>query len=415
MNKNIESKSAKSPQSARKSALESIESMESQVVESLKSVESVESQSLEIREALQSPKKAKKGALESREALESQESSESQKSQKAQKAPKAHKEAVVLLNMGGANNLFEVELFLKNMFADPLILRIKSDFMRKIVASMIINARLEKIKKNYRALGGKSPITEITYNLTKLLNRADNSRFYTYSMRYVPPFARSVVEDLKARGITHITLFSMYPQYSTTTTLSAVRDFLGALKSLDYAPKVEIVESYAEDVAFVKSCVECIKDAQSNFDDDERFSDFVLLLSAHSIPQSVVESGDIYEREIEASANALKNALKAQGVDFKDIAICYQSKVGPTKWLGPSTIDMIKKFRDEKLLIYPLAFSIDNYETEFELEIDNRALADSLGVPKYIVCKCPNATPNFAKAIVEIILRKKKDINEAHI
>ncbi len=325
------------------------------------------------------------------------------------------KEAVVLLNMGGANNLFEVELFLKNMFADPLILRIKSNFMRKMVANMIINGRLDKLKANYTAIGSKSPLVEITYNLTKILGEVDNSRFYTYAMRYAPPYAKNVAMDLKEKGIDKITLFTMYPQYSTTTTLSSVRDFLGALKALNYAPKVEIVENYADDLAFVKCCVERIKEAQSNFNSDESFSDFVLLLSTHSIPQSVADSGDIYESEVAKSTEAIKAELIEQGICFKDIVICYQSKVGPTKWLGPSTIDTIKKHRNEKLVIYPLAFTIDNYETEFELEIDNRKLADSLGVPKYIVCKCPNATTNFAKAIVEIMLRKKKDINEAHI
>ena len=341
-------------------------------------------------------------------------SNESHESQ-SKSTNESKKEAVVLLNMGGANNLFEVELFLKNMFADPLILRIKSNFMRKMVANMIINGRLDKLKANYTAIGSKSPLVEITYNLTKILGEVDNSRFYTYAMRYTPPYAKNVVADLKERKIEKITLFTMYPQYSTTTTLSSVRDFLNALKENNYAPKVEIVESYADDLAFIKCCVERIKEAQSNFSSDESFGDFVLLLSTHSIPQSVVDSGDIYESEVVKSTEAIKAELQRQGICFKDIVICYQSKVGPTKWLSPSTIDTIKKHRNEKLLIYPLAFTIDNYETEFELEIDNRKLADSLGVPKYIICKCPNATTNFAKAIVEIILKKRKDINEAHI
>lgn len=325
------------------------------------------------------------------------------------------KEAVVLLNMGGVNNLFEVETFLRNMFADPLILRIKSNFLRKIVANIIINARLERLKANYRAIGSKSPLVETTYNLTKILGVIDNSRLYTYAMRYTPPYAKNVAQDLMNRGITKITLFSMYPQFSTTTTLSSVRDFLGALKELNYTPKVDIVESYADDLGFAKICVEHIKEVQSNFSSDESFSDFVLLVSTHSIPQSVADAGDIYESEVVKNTEAIKKQLKEQGIAFKDIVICYQSKVGPIKWLGPSTIDMIKKHRKEKIIIYPLAFTIDNYETEFELDIDNRKLADSLGVKKYIVCKCPNATTNFAKVIVELILHKRKDINEASV
>lgn len=328
---------------------------------------------------------------------------------------KVIKEAVVLLNMGGPNSLFEVELFLKNMFADPLILRVKSAFMRKIIASMIINARIEKLRENFKSIGGKSPIVELTYTLTQKLSRIDNSRFYTYAMRYTPPYAKNVVADLASRNIEKITLFTMYPQYSTTTTLSSVRDFLAALKELDYHPKVEIVESYANDSGFIESCVEKIKEAKNNFDSDEDFSDFILLLSTHSIPQSVVDSGDIYESEVKKSFEAIKATLSKQHIKFKDIVVCYQSKLGPIKWLTPSTVDTIKKYRKEKLIIYPLAFTMDNYETNFELEIDNRTLANELGVRKYIVCKCPNFTPRFAEAIVNLVLKKRKDINEANL
>ena len=325
------------------------------------------------------------------------------------------KEAVVLLNMGGPNSLFEVELFLKNMFADPLILRIKSALFRKFVGNMIINARVDRVRENFKSIGGKSPLVELTYTLTQKLSEIDNARFYTYAMRYTPPYAKNVVADLRERGVEKITLFTMYPQYSTTTTLSSVRDFLGALKEINYNPKLEIVESYANDCGFILSCVEKIKEAKSNFAISEDFSDYVLLLSTHSIPQSVVDSGDIYESEIKKSTEAIKETLKSQKIRFKDIVICYQSKLGPVKWLSPSTIDTIKKYKKEKLMIYPLSFSIDNYETNFELEIDNRRLADEIGVPKYIVCKCPNFSPTFAKAIVNLILTKRKDINEANL
>lgn len=339
------------------------------------------------------------------------------KSKKAQEKSENQEktEAVVLLNMGGPNSLFEAEVFLRNMFADPLILRVKNVFIRKIIANMIINMRLEKMQENYKNIGGKSPLAELTYTLTQKLSEIDNSRFYTYAMRYVPPYAKNVAQDLQNRNIKKITLFTMYPQYSTTTTLSSVRNFLDALKELDYHPKVEIVESYPDDSGFIKSCIEKIKEAQSHFDSDESFSDFVLLLSTHSIPQSVADSGDIYESEVNKSYEAIKTALAKQNITFKDIVVCYQSKLGPIKWLSPSTRDIIKKYRKEKLIIYPLAFTMDNYETDFELEIDNRNFANELGVSKYIVCRCPNFTQSFANAVVSLVLKKRKDINEANL
>ncbi|RAX54766.1 ferrochelatase [Helicobacter sp. 16-1353] len=311
--------------------------------------------------------------------------------------------------MGGPNNLFEVELFLKNMFNDPLILTIKSPFMRKMVANMIANSRLESAKSNYKHIGSKSPLVELTFKLTKQLQALDSTRFYTYAMRYTPPFSDSVAMELKNKNINKITLFSMYPQYSNTTTLSSVRDFLRALKELDYNPEIKIVENYPTDSGFIESCIEKIKETNKNF------GDFILFLSAHSIPKRMIDLGDPYKNEIEQSAKALKEALEFQNIYFKKIIITYQSKIGPVKWLEPSTADMIKKYKDSNIMIYPLAFSIDNSETDYELEIENRHLAQNLGIKEYVVCKCPNYSTTFAKAIINLINSTKKDIKDAKI
>lgn len=326
--------------------------------------------------------------------------------------------AVVLLNMGGPNNLFEVELFLKNMFADPLILSVKSPFMRKIIANMIINSHLEKAKQSYRAIGDKSPLTEITFALTQKLQSLDATRLYTYAMRYVPPFSDLVVRDLAAQKIRHIILFSMYPQYSKTTTLSSVRDFMRALNAAKaefegFDPKIEIVENYPEDAGFIESCVEKITAQLSSH--NAAPSDFALLLSAHSIPQKNIDEGDIYESEVKKTAHALESALKARQIHFKHIATCYQSKLGPTKWLSPSTIDTIKKHKNSGILISPIAFSIDNSETRYELSIQNKKIAENLGVKNYLVCECLNDSETFARAILNLIKTNKKDINEANL
>ena len=107
-----------------------------------------------------------------------------------------NKEAVVLLNMGGPNNLFEVEVFLKNMFNDPLILEIKNPLIRRVVGSMITRSRLKAAQSNYEKIGGKSPLANLTFNLIKKLQKIDEARFYTYAMRYTPPFSKLVAEEL---------------------------------------------------------------------------------------------------------------------------------------------------------------------------------------------------------------------------
>lgn len=315
----------------------------------------------------------------------------------------------MLLNMGGPNNILEVEMFLRNMFNDPHILMIKNAFMRKIAANMIVSSRLEFAKRNYHLIGSKSPIVELTFKLIQKLQALDSTRFYTYAMRYTPPFSHSVVEELRAKNISKITLFSMYPQYSFTTILSSLRDFLGAMKAQDYAPEVKVIDSYPTESGFIESCVERILEANVDF------KDFVLVLSAHSIPFKLLALGDPYKSEVEASAKAIKDALLAKGVEFKKIIISYQSKVGPIKWLSPSTIDMIRKYKDSKLLIYPIAFSIDNAETIYELDIQNRRIAENLGVKDYALCRCFNDLDLFAKTIIHLVSHKGKALNEARI
>lgn len=122
-------------------------------------------------------------------------------------ATKSPKEAVILLNMGGPNSLYEVGVFLKNMFDDPFILTIKNNFMRKMVGKMIVNSRIEKSKKIYEKLGGKSPLTPITFALTERLNKLDPSRFYTYAMRYTPPYASMVLQDLALKEVESLVFF----------------------------------------------------------------------------------------------------------------------------------------------------------------------------------------------------------------
>lgn len=317
-----------------------------------------------------------------------------------------HKEAVVLLNMGGPNNLFEVELFLKNMFSDPLILNIKNPILRKLVGMMIVASRKKHAISNYKQIGNKSPLVEITSRLVQNLQKLDSSRFYTYAMRYTPPFSKNCIQELKEKKISKVVLFTMYPQYSNTTTLSSIRDFLKNAKELNYNPVITAIENYPEDSGFIESCVEEIKNTKKDF------SEFVLFLSAHSIPKNMVDNGDPYQREINACALKIKEALQKENIFFKKILVTYQSKLGPMQWLEPDTKAMIKTYRDEKIMIYPIAFTIDNSETHYELSIENKELAKELGVKEYVVCSCPNDSNTFAKAIINLINTKQKDIYE---
>lgn len=309
-----------------------------------------------------------------------------------------YKNAVVLLNMGGPNSLDEVSSFLKNMFADPCILSVPSSLLRSMLGAVIVNSRVEKSKKIYEKLGGGSPLTAITFSLTQSLQAKNPDTFYTYAMRYTPPFCYEVLGEIKALGIDDVTLFSMYPQYSTTTTLSSFNDALSALKKLDFHPNINIIERYHDHKLYIDSIANSIEARLDGADAKE----FSLILSAHSIPVSRVKKGDPYEDECEKGCECIKEELAARGIVFGNVCLSYQSKLGPVKWLEPSTESTIKKEAPNNLLIYPLSFTIDNSETRYELSMQNRELADSLGVKDYRVCDCLNHNPDFVNLILEL-------------
>ena len=127
---------------------------------------------------------------------------------------------ILLLNMGGPNELGEVEVFLKNMFNDPCILGIKSPFLRKFVAFMITKSRLKTAQNNYRQIGGKSPICELTARLCgKISHFLDEDTAVAFAMNYTPPFAKDVLAEFA--DVSEIVVFPLYPHHSVTTVTSS--------------------------------------------------------------------------------------------------------------------------------------------------------------------------------------------------
>lgn len=309
------------------------------------------------------------------------------------------KEAVVLLNMGGPNSLSEVDTFLKNMFNDPHILPIKSPMFRALIASFIANRRSDAAKSNYRQIGGKSPLVEHTFNLIKKLQSLDSTRFYTYAMRYTPPLANMVVRELKLKEIESVILFSLYPQYSSTTTLSSIEDFREQCKKEDYTPRILEIDRYFDDKLYNDASIERILEALNG----EKPGDYTLIFSAHGLPQRVVDAGDPYEKEVHANIKHISDSLENRGVKFAKITHAYQSKIGPIKWLEPSLECVLSKHRKEKILIYPIAFTLDNSETDFELGIEYKKKAHELGIKAYKVARCLNDSDLFAHAILNLI------------
>ena len=314
------------------------------------------------------------------------------------------KEAVILLNMGGPNNLDEVETFLTNMFNDKNILTMKSNLLRKFVGGMITFSRTESSQEIYRELGGKSPIVGHTKSLVgKLQTKFGPEVIVDFAMRYTPPFAPEVIARLNEKEVEKIYLIPMYPHYSTTTTKSSLEDFEESYHDTEGNALLVEIKHYFENVSYNKAIIKSIKDAVGDSD----YKDFDVIFSAHGLPKKIVEAGDVYEKHINKHVEILKTMLSEQKMNFHEAHLAYQSKVGPMEWLKPSLEDKLKTVRNRGIIIVPIAFTIDNSETDYELEIEYREIAEELGFKDYRVCRCPNDSDLFVNALDEIYHKMK--------
>jgi len=314
------------------------------------------------------------------------------------------KEAVILLNMGGPNNLEEVEVFLANMFNDKNILTMKSNLLRKFIAGMITFSRTESSQEIYRELGGKSPLVGHTKDLVKKLQeRLGEDVVVDFVMRYTPPFASEVIEKINTTELEKIYLIPLYPHYSTTTTKSSLEDFEENYHDANGDAILVEIKHFFENESYNKAVIENIKESVG--DDDYR--DFDIIFSAHGLPQKIVDAGDVYEKHINKHVTLLKKMLVDADMNFHDAHLAYQSKVGPLKWLSPSLEEQLKVVRNRGVIIVPIAFTIDNSETDFELNIEYREIAEELGFKEYRVVRCANDSELFVDALVEIYEKMK--------
>jgi len=314
------------------------------------------------------------------------------------------KEAIVLLNMGGPNNLQEVEIFLHNMFNDPYIIRTKSALLRRFIAGMITLTRTEKSQEIYRRIGGKSPLVGHTRSLVNKLQDAVGSDIIVdFVMRYTPPMAYEVCNRLKDQGVDTVYLIPLYPQYSSTTTQSSIDDFEETAHAIGWNVITVEIKHFFANLTYNRCIVERIKETLVA----ETTEDYDLVFSAHGLPQKIVDQGDPYQKQVIAHVEILKSLMEEEGIHFNNVHLAYQSKVGPMKWLEPSLETVLRSASNKKMIIFPIAFTIDNSETDFELSIEYAEIAHELGYQDYRVCRCPNDHPLFVQSLHEIYEKMK--------
>lgn len=293
--------------------------------------------------------------------------------------------------MGGISSPKEAKTFLKNMFYDENILTIKQPILRKILASLIVALRLSKTKKIYEKPENSSRLFPLTQSLVKKLNAKESDFFFDFAFNYSQPYLQEVLKTyLQAE---EIILFPLFPHYSTTTVKSLLERANSYLKSENFQGKVKIIPPFYKDEAYNKIILDEIK---KNYNEER-----TLIFSAHSLPVKIIEKGDSYLQENEEHFELLKAALLEENYNFKNFFLTFQSKLGPIKWLEPSTKESLEKLENKKALLFPLSFCIDNSETDYELKQSYKALAQALNYEYYEVLEAPNNSEAFLSYILE--------------
>jgi ferrochelatase len=314
------------------------------------------------------------------------------------------KTAVVLLNLGGPDSLEAVEPFLYNLFRDPDIFKIPVG--QNLFAKIISSRRAPKVIKEYELIGGKSPIGMWTEKqrsmLEKKLQEYSSSIDVITAMRYWHPLISDVAAKLSGSDYEKILLLPLYPHYSISTTGSSFNEFLRFYKG--DKNKLIYVNDYFTQHKYIRALNERIDEALNEFSPEDR-KKIHLVFSAHGTPVSLVKQGDPYSVHIKKTVEAVMRD-RAYSHPYHQ---CYQSKVGPVKWLEPSTADMIKRLAEQNerhLLVIPVSFVSDHVETSFELDIEYRHVADEAGIEKYIVMKGLNDSHTFVEALCELAVSK---------
>jgi ferrochelatase len=317
------------------------------------------------------------------------------------------KTAIVLFNLGGPDSPESIKKFRLNLFNDPAIIRAPI-FIRFWLSRLIAASSAEDAEKNYALLGGKSPLLDITQSQAAALqNRlsetaGDIGARCFVAMRYWHPFASETIAEVAAYAPDQILLLPLYPQFSTTTTGSSLTDWREQAATAGLAVPTTTICCYYQDAAYIKSIAELVRNgitkAHAEMPPGAKLR---LLFSAHGLPERIVEKGDPYQAQVEASTAAVMAQL---GDPQQDHVICYQSRATPQKWLAPSTIEAITEAAREKIavLLVPIAFVSDHIETLVELDIENAELAHRLGVPFYFRAQVPNNDPAFIDALAAL-------------
>lgn len=305
--------------------------------------------------------------------------------------------AVILMNLGGPDSPQAVRPFLYNLFSDPAIIGLPTA-LRLPLASVIAARRNRTAQQIYAHLGGSSPLLANTRAQAAALAAAlgDGSRCFV-AMRYWHPLTAAAVAAVKAWPPDEIVLLPLYPQFSSTTTGSSLAAWRSEAVRQGLSAATRIIGSYPTAPGFVAALAASLAQRL-----DADAGPLRVLFSAHGLPLKIVRAGDPYAQEVEQTAAAVAAALGRPQLDWR---VCYQSRVGPLPWLGPSIDEELRHAGRDRVgvVVAPISFVSEHSETLVELDRDYRRLAEQYGVPAYRRAPAVGTDPRFITALAELV------------
>tara|TARA_B110000977_G_scaffold191939_1_gene264772 strand:+ start:135 stop:1157 length:1023 start_codon:yes stop_codon:yes gene_type:complete len=313
------------------------------------------------------------------------------------------KKAIILFNLGGPDSLNAVEPFLFNLFNDPGIISLPS-FIRYPLAKFISKRRTPVAKAIYAEMGGKSPILEETQAQSNAIeqifqNEKDDYKCFIV-MRCWNPRADETIKEVKKFNPGQMILLPLYPQYSNATSGSSITEWLNVCKKENITTETKIICCYPTEKDFILSYANLIREKI----DLKKLNKTTLIFSAHGLPENKIKQGDPYQWQVEQSVKELVNKLSIKNLNY---ILSYQSRVGPLKWIGPSTENVIKDeaMKEKIIVVVPVAFVSEHSETLVELDIEYRKLAELNGSEDYIRVPAVTVNQDFIKSLKSSILQ----------
>jgi ferrochelatase len=313
---------------------------------------------------------------------------------------------VLLLQLGGPKTLDAIQPFLTNLFEDVLPL---PRFLRRPLAKFIAWRRTPEVKPLYQEIGGGSPLLQNTQDqrdaLQQALRRRGVDATVGIAMRYAPPRVEEGLEALHSlpEDVPRIAL-SLYPHYSFATSRSSLRE-LQAVLGGKFGAAWRSVCAYPTDPAYLDGLAQQIRRTLEGLPAPVQ-AQAHLVFSAHGLPMSLIREGDPYPEQIKASVQGIMQRLE---LPPERHTLCYQSRVGPVKWLEPDTVTTMKTLGESgkaHLVIVPIAFTSEHIETLHEMDIQLQQTARDAGVQTYARVPTAGVDPAFIEALAGRVVER---------